>query len=387
MTQDSDMIIADSVGSYPSLVALRDAHGALLDQRRAGGDSAALLMAAEAFVQRGMLTGALLDGNEDRRAAQSLLNYWANILYRADRGPLDATLAEFDPLLAPELPEALCPYLGLDAFSEASAGRFFGRQELIGRMLDRLGQQRLLAVVGPSGSGKSSVMRAGLLPAIQGGALPDSESWRYLPPIVPGSDPLASLSHALRTENQEPGTNDSASILGSAVPSSAVPSSAVPGSAVPSSAVPSSAVPGSAVPGSPLVLVVDQFEEVFTLCEDVANRQAFITELLALAGAPEQPHRVILTMRSDFETFVARLPDLQPLYRSRAGAGDAAERRRAARGDRGACRAGRAQVRAGRGRPAATGYPGRAGRAAAAPVHAAQTLGAARAQPRDAGGV
>src|SRR5262249_54147968 len=140
MTHESHTIV-DGVAGYSSLAALREVHGALLDQRRMCGDSTDLLTAAEAFIQHGVVTGAVLDGNEDRRAAQSLLNYWANMLYRADRGPLDATLAEFDPLLAPELPEALCPYLGLDAFSEASAGRFFGRQELIGRMVERLGQQ------------------------------------------------------------------------------------------------------------------------------------------------------------------------------------------------------------------------------------------------------
>src|SRR6266545_4150148 len=206
MTSDSETIAVESVESYPSLTVLRDAHGTLLEQRRARGDTPDLLAAAERLIQRGVATGALLDGSEDRRAAQNLLNYWANLLYRAGREPLDATLAEFDPLLAPALPDEACPYLGLDAFSEASADRFFGRQELILRLLDRLDDQRLIAVVGPSGSGKSSVVRAGLLPALQGGALPGSETWRYLPPLVPGSNPLASLDRALSTENQEPRT-------------------------------------------------------------------------------------------------------------------------------------------------------------------------------------
>ncbi len=60
--------------------------------------------------------------------------------------------------------------------------------------------------------------------------------------------------------------------------------------------------------------MVDQFEEVFTLCDDATNRQAFIADMLALASAPEPPHHVILTMRSDFENLVARLPELQPVF-------------------------------------------------------------------------
>jgi WD40 repeat protein len=292
MSNPTPPVIASGVEGYPSLAALRDAHGALLEQRRAHGDTPDLFSAAERFIQRGVATGALLDGSEDQRAAQSLLNYWANMLYRADRGPLDATLAEFDPLLAPALPDALCPYLGLDAFSETSAERFFGRQELIARLLDRLRRHCLIAVVGPSGSGKSSVVRAGLIPALRGGALPGSETWRYLPPIVPGSDPLANLARLFQPEDT------TAKNAKDAKEDKTMPSALFALSAV----------------SHPVVLVVDQFEEVFTLCDDVPARQAFIANLLGLANAPEPQHRVILTMRSDFETFVARVPELQPLF-------------------------------------------------------------------------
>src|SRR5262249_59929684 len=103
-----------------------------------------------------------------------------------------------------------------------------------------------------------------------------------------GSDPLASITQALGADSahlqDQPGTADADMVL------------------------------GSPVLGSPLVLVVDQFEEAFTLCDDPANRQAFIARLLALVSPAEPPHRVILTMRSDFETFVARIPELQPPF-------------------------------------------------------------------------
>src|SRR6185503_6471448 len=153
MTSSSDPVAVDGVEGYPSLAALRDVHGALLQQRRVHGDGADLLASAEQFIRRGVATGRLLDASEDRRAAQSLLNYWANLLYRADRAPLEATLAEFDPLLAPKLPDELCPYLGLDAFSESSATRFFGRQELVALLIEQMREQQLVALVGPSGSG------------------------------------------------------------------------------------------------------------------------------------------------------------------------------------------------------------------------------------------
>jgi hypothetical protein len=64
----------------------------------------------------------------------------------------------------------------------------------------------------------------------------------------------------------------------------------------------------------PVVLVVDQFEEIFTLCFDERDRQAFVDNLIGLVQAPEPRHTVILTMRSDFEPYVARLPIFQPLF-------------------------------------------------------------------------
>src|SRR5207244_2462926 len=126
--------------------------------RQAQGDTTNVLTAVAAFVQRGSATGVLLDSSDDRRTAQSLLNYWANMLYRAGHESPDATLAEFDPLQAPTLRNEWCPYLGLDAFREADHEKFFGRRRLIEQLIDRLRNVRLLAVVGSSGSGKSSVV-------------------------------------------------------------------------------------------------------------------------------------------------------------------------------------------------------------------------------------
>ena len=93
------------------------------------------------------------------------------------------------------------PYKGLRPFGEQDSADFFGRESLIARLLERLGQVaragRFLAVVGPSGSGKSSVVRAGLVPALRAGALPGSERWRVAL-MSPGAHPMRELAAALR---------------------------------------------------------------------------------------------------------------------------------------------------------------------------------------------
>src|SRR5438128_2879380 len=88
------------------------------------------------------------------------------------------------------------PYKGLRAFADDDAGDFFGRELLTEHLVERLQQTRFLAVVGPSGSGKSSVVRAGLVPRIREGALPDSERWSVVE-MFPGAYPLEELEAAL----------------------------------------------------------------------------------------------------------------------------------------------------------------------------------------------
>ncbi len=282
---------------FPSLVSLRAAHTELLKRHRETGETPETLAAVAAFLQRGQATGALLDDDGDRRAAQSLLNYWTALLYRTGQEPPEATLADFDPALAPELPDALCPYLGLDAFREDNSDVFFGRQRLIESLINHLKENRLLAVVGPSGSGKSSVVRAGLIPALQAGVpASDSADWHYLPPMFPGSNPLENLAHVTR-----PPEIDAAAW--------------VPGQIVAFQQDDGYLAKMIAARGlGRVVIVVDQFEEVFTLCTDDNVRQAFVDNLVRLIRAPQARHTVILTMRTDFETQVTRLPDFEPLF-------------------------------------------------------------------------
>jgi hypothetical protein len=250
----------------------------------------------EAFVRKGSATGALLDAEDDRWEGQSLLDYWSAMLYRAGFEPPDASLAEFNPDLAPDIPDSLCPYVGLDAFGEDSRNFFYGRGRLVQEMENVLAQSRFLSVVGASGSGKSSVVRAGLLTELKAGALMGSKGWHYYPPMVPGSDPLSTLIRLVQPPDVESEQSiewhidrlrNDAGHLCQVI---------------------------SDLNEMPAVIVIDQLEEIFTLCTDNVVRKAFVDNLVCLAKTEGERHTVIVTIRTDFESQVARLPVFQELF-------------------------------------------------------------------------
>ncbi|MBI1877295.1 MAG: protein kinase [Chloroflexi bacterium] len=203
------------------------------------------------------------------------------------------------------------PYKGLRPFQEADAADFFGREALTEQLLARLGEVRMedsgsriensqklvpssatldppssifyprfLAVVGPSGSGKSSVVRAGLIPAVRRGALPDSDTW-FVVQMLPGAHPLEELEAALLRIAVNPPESllnqmreDERGLL--------------------------RAIRRSLPDESELLLVIDQFEEVFTLVEDRTERACFLDGLLAAVSDPRSSLRLIVTLRADF---------------------------------------------------------------------------------------
>jgi WD40 repeat protein/DNA-binding SARP family transcriptional activator len=176
------------------------------------------------------------------------------------------------------------PYKGLRAFTEADALDFFGREQLTRRLITRLGEtgpgSRFLAVVGPSGGGKSSVVRAGLVPAIRHQALGGLED-PFVAEMFPGAHPLEELE---------------ASLLRIAVkPVSRLHERLDSGSRGLLEAV-DLVAPGQAE----VVLVVDQFEEVFTLTTDERERGQFLEALRVAAADRESRLRVIVTLRADF---------------------------------------------------------------------------------------
>ena len=145
------------------------------------------------------------------------------------------------------------PYKGLRAFLEADAADFFGRETVTKRLLRRLEEDqpgsRFLAVVGPSGSGKSSVVRAGLVPALRRGSLPGSERW-YVIDMLPGAHPLRELESAL---------------LGLAVAPPPSLLDELEGDTRGLLRAVDRILPD---PDAELLIVLDQLEEVFTLIED-----------------------------------------------------------------------------------------------------------------------
>ena len=206
---------------------------------------------AEASRRLGEAAHRAAAGRDELRAAQADLTSSVMELQRAlGRFEADAVVAE-----------QACPFMGLASFDVADADDFFGREQLVADILARLPGAKLLGVVGPSGSGKSSIVRAGLASALAGGALPGSEGWTQAV-IRPGEHPLAELD-AVRSRTT----------------------------------------------GRTTLLVVDQLEEVFTICSDDDERVAFLDALVV--SPPEET--VVVAVRADFYGQFSVLPALASL--------------------------------------------------------------------------
>jgi WD40 repeat protein/DNA-binding SARP family transcriptional activator len=178
----------------------------------------------------------------------------------------------------------LCPYKGLARFEPADRELFFGRERLVAELVTHLVGPGLLGVVGPSGGGKSSLVRAGLLPALADGVLPGSAEWtRVL--MRPGEHPLGELTRAAqRAGSQGTGATGAGGEGGDAVDR---PIRAL--------------TDGDTGDGrGRLVLVVDQFEEVFTSCRDERERAAFLAALATAARAADGYARIVLVVRADY---------------------------------------------------------------------------------------
>lgn len=200
------------------------------------------------------------------------------------------------------LPQPDNPYKGLRPFQPADTRDFFGREKLTDTLVARMGEAgefaRFLAVVGPSGSGKSSVVRAGLIPALWRGDLPGSESW-FIVDMLPGTHPLDELEIALmrvaadQARNlHEPLARDQRGLLRAS----------------------QLILPDD---DSEMVVIVDQFEEVFNLVEDEAGRQQFLDLLYTAVTAPRSRVRVVITLRADFYDKPLHYPEFGEMVRSR----------------------------------------------------------------------
>ena len=163
---------------------------------------------------------------------------------------------------------AVCPFKGLASFDVEDARFFCGRERLVDDLVARLAEGTLVGVIGPSGIGKSSVLRAGLLRALASGALPGSDRWQ-ISVIRPGAHPGAELQTVLGQRRT--------------------------------------------VPQERYVLAVDQFEELFTVCSDERERVEFIAGLTAIAEDPRRRGAIAIALRADFYGRCATYPTLARL--------------------------------------------------------------------------
>ncbi|MBI5931562.1 MAG: protein kinase [Chloroflexi bacterium] len=170
------------------------------------------------------------------------------------------------------------PYKGLRAFEEIDAADFFGREALVSKILGRLEHERFLAVVGPSGSGKSSVIRAGVLPILRNGANPTFRNNFFLT-MTPGANPVQELESSLlqiavQAENIQFDRTclDSLKKIGQKI---------------------------FEQHQSGIVIFIDQFEEVFTSVEDEAERNYFLENIVQAVQDPQSHFHILVTLRAD----------------------------------------------------------------------------------------
>jgi WD40 repeat protein len=179
----------------------------------------------------------------------------------------------------------ISPYLGLAVFEPEHAEWFFGRQELVDELRARLTRDPLVAVFGASGSGKSSLLRAGLVPAVRTGSLTIL--------FTPGQHPLDELAARMANHLGVTAGSVRADLL----------------AAPENTGMLWRQLLAAAPDATRVLVVVDQFEEIFTLCGDAAERHAFVRCLAGSAGGQDQV-RVVLGVRADFFARCARYPEL-----------------------------------------------------------------------------
>jgi DNA-binding SARP family transcriptional activator/class 3 adenylate cyclase len=161
---------------------------------------------------------------------------------------------------------SMCPFRGLMRFDTEDAPWFFGRERTVAEIVAHLVTRPVIAVIGASGSGKSSLVRAGLIPALADGVLPGSETWRVVVG-TPGAMPDTELRRLLAEADHD-------------------------------------------VTGDRLVIVVDQLEELFTLCDDPDEREAFAQ---TLDNAMWSGAALIAVVRADQVTGITEVPTLARL--------------------------------------------------------------------------
>jgi DNA-binding SARP family transcriptional activator len=263
----------------------------LIDSRLGAGEAGQLIAQLEAMVREeplrerrwGQLMVALYRDERQAEAlhaftrAREVLVGQLGIEPGSELQRLQAAILTGDPELKRGLPvnakpvrsTDVCPYKGLARFEMADAEFFFGREHVVAQAIGRLVEGRFLALVGASGSGKSSLLRAGVLHGLRSGALPGSDRWTYSV-MRPGDHPLDTMAPALKEDRD----------------------------------------------GHRTVLAIDQFEEVFTACSDGAERTAFFDAITEAVSVPDGAVTIVIALRADFYGRCAEHRELASLLAS-----------------------------------------------------------------------
>src|SRR5688572_2526527 len=213
--------------------------------------------------------------------------------YTADQ--VSVLLTQITTTLQPKPFDGRCPYKGLEVFEEEDAELFFGRERLVNELVGRVKESRTVFITGPSGSGKSSLVRAGLIHALKQGAIKNSDRWLY-ETMKPGREPIKDLALAF-SRLKSPELEDY--FLAHAGETDILNKCA------------ESVLSGRK--DQRFLLFIDQFEEVFTQINSEEERVAFIN-MLAHAGTIENGRVIVLfAMRSDFVSNCAIYPALNEL--------------------------------------------------------------------------
>jgi len=239
-------------------------------------------------------------GSADRRAFRSLLQGWSFRLREQGHYVRDIDeLADFDPNAGIVL-SVDCPYPGLEPYTQSQRGVFFGREKLAARCVAHLEQpgNRILLISGASGSGKSSLALAGVLPQL---ADLHAEAWLLAPRFTPSTSPMGELAQAIA---QTIGRPDQAGELEGNLTRN-------PGEALHQVAM--------LCRHKPLMLFIDQFEELLTMCREDSEQRTFARVLCALSDPAvvlnEFSCRILLTLRSDYRYPFETRDTLSDLHR------------------------------------------------------------------------
>lgn len=288
----SELVTAGSKNEFPSIAALQREHLELLERwTGAAGDERDAKQVRE-FVARTRNTGLILDQAVDRKAAQAALDYWVIelLLARDKDAPLKSpVLAPFDPTRFPDLKDTPSPYKGLASFAEADARIFFGRSTAVDELMRKVQDRRFVVLSGPSGSGKSSLVEAGLLPRLRPLAFRWKPPCKVLGPATPGGQPIAALLRAVLP----PAKLGALQALAEEIRNAPTRLAEIVKDHHEHS----------------VVLVLDQFEEIFTLHQDKSKQDAQ-TSVAALAHLLHLGHRLLVCIRSDY---LGRFKELAPL--------------------------------------------------------------------------